>query len=432
MAPQASTDAPFTWLERGAAAPARNPDWRRSIPATIALILSLAGCTGPRQLNAVNRIPSLRVADAALVGGAPEVALRIADLTLARNPRHAEALVAKGDALYAMGLREEARPAYRQAVDLDPKLGPAQVGLGRTLVQSDPTAAEAAFLAAVSARPDDSAALNDLGIARDLLGRHNEAQEAYRRALAIAPGAADVKVNLGLSLALTGDRAAAVEVLREAAAVPAVAQGRAKELAAALTLAGDDAGARQVLTTRSIQVPQQPLVASREEPVAVEPKQDKPVATRSPGRPERDDPDTPIEIAKAPVATIGRADLRPLPETMIAMAPARVRMVHGDTAAADTPGPAPEPAERAPETGAFVQLASLHSVDDARYEWRRLSRRLPDLLGHHTPVIMQADALGQTYWCLRTFGFADLADATEMCAAAHGASGLRCWARAAS
>jgi Flp pilus assembly protein TadD len=372
------------------------------------------------------------VADAALVGGAPEVALRIADLTLARDPRNAEALVSKGDALYAMGLREEARSAYRQAVDLDPKLGPAQVGLGRTLVQSDPTAAEAAFLAAVSARPDDSAALNNLGIARDLLGRHNEAQEAYRHALAIAPGAADVKVNLGLSLTLTGDRGAAIEVLREAAAVPAVAQGRGKELAAALALAGDGAGAGPVLTTRSMQVPLQPLVASHEEPIAVEPKQGKPIAARSLARPERDDSDVPIEIAKAPRGAIGRADLRPLPETMVAMAPVRVRKVYRDTAAADPPGSAAESAERAPETGAFVQLASLHSLDDAHYEWRRLSRRLPDLLGHHTPVIVQADALGQTYWCLRTFGFADVADATAMCAAAHGASGLRCWARGSS
>ena len=85
-----------------------------------------------------------------------------------------------------------------------------------------------------------------------------------------------------------------------------------------------------------------------------------------------------------------------------------------------------------PETGAFVQLASLHSLDAAWYEWKRLSRRLPELLGGHTPVIVQADALGQSYWCLRTFGFTDLAGATAMCSEAHGSSGLRCWARVAS
>src|SRR5689334_862589 len=197
--------------------------WRRSFPASVASMLFLAGCSGLRPPNVTDRTPSLRVADAALVAGAPELALRVADLTLARDPHRTDALVAKGDALYSMGLREEARIAYRQAVDFDPKLETAQLGLGRTLVQSDPAGAEAAFQAAVSERPDDSVALNNLGIARDLLGHHNEAQEAYRRALAIAPGAADVKVNLGLSLALTGDSGAAIEVLREAAAVPAVA-----------------------------------------------------------------------------------------------------------------------------------------------------------------------------------------------------------------
>ena len=370
-------------------------------------------------------MPSLRVADAALVAGAPELALRVADLTLARDPHRTDALVAKGDALYSMGLREEARIAYRQAVDFDPKLETAQLGLGRTLVQSDPAGAEAAFQAAVSERPDDSVALNNLGIARDLLGHHNEAQEAYRRALAIAPGAADVKVNLGLSLALTGDREAAIEVLGEAAAVPAVAQGRAKELAAALTLAGDDASAHQVLTAGSTQATPQPFVASREEPIPA-----KQAAARLSAQPPRNDPDAPIDIATAPVAAVGRTNLRSIPEAIVAMAP--VRVTKSAKEALDTDAPRPTPAEAAPETGAFVQLASLRSLEDARYEWRRLSRRLPDLLGHHMPVIVQANALGQTYWCLRTFGFADLTDATEMCAAAHGASGLRCWARVVS
>jgi Flp pilus assembly protein TadD len=279
----------------------RPKPWWRSFAASIASMLFLTGCSGLRQPNVTDRVPSLRVADAALVAGAPELALRVADLTLARDPHRTDALVAKGDALYSMGLREEARTAYRQAVDLDPKLETAQLGLGRTLVQSDPAAAEVAFMAAISARPDDSAALNNLGIARDLLGHHNEAQEAYRRALAIAPEAADVKVNLGLSLALAGDRGPAVEVLREAAAVPMVAQGRAKELAAALALAGDDARAHQVLST---QAPQQSFVASREEPIAVAPKQSRPVATHLPAQPAQDDPDALTSISQTRVSWV--------------------------------------------------------------------------------------------------------------------------------
>jgi Flp pilus assembly protein TadD len=438
-----TTDAPFGRLERRTAT--RSLFSSGSGPATIAAMLFLVGCTGSRS-NVVDRVPSLRVADAALVAGAPEVALRVADLTLQRDPRNAEALVTKGDTLYAMGLREEARTAYRQAVNLDPTLAAAQLGLGRTLVQSDPAAAETAFLAAVASRPDDSAALNNVGIARDLLGRHAEAQEAYRRALAIAPGAADVKVNLGLSLALTGNKSAAVEILHEAAAAPETIRGRGKELAAALALAGDAVGAHQLATAGSPQaampsiasaeIPRPPIVAGREEAVAAKPKQDKPVAARLLTPSERDDPDVLSGITKAPVAAVGRANLGPLPsdtpEALVGMAQLQVPKARKGPVTADAPQPNSKLALPAPETGAFVQLASLHSLDDARYEWQRLTRRFSDLLSGHTPVIVQADALGQTYWCLRTFGFTDLDGATAMCSAAHEASGLRCWARVAS
>ena len=55
---------------------------------------------------------------------------------------------------------------------------------------------------------------------------------------------------------------------------------------------------------------------------------------------------------------------------------------------------------------------------------------MPDLLSGREPTITRADAHGQTYWCLRTFGFESLAEAKTMCLRMLGASGLRCWARA--
>jgi Flp pilus assembly protein TadD len=398
-------------------------------------MLLLAGCSS-MQPNVAGRVPSLRVADAALEAGAPELALRVADLMLARDPRNPEALIAKGDALYASGQREEAGRAYRQAVEIEPTSAAAQLGLGRTLVQSDPAAAERAFSAAVAVRPDDSAALNDLGIARDLLGHHAAAQEAYRQALALAPGPADVKVNLGLSLALSGDKDAAIEVLREAAASPEVVQSRSKELASALALAGDDVRSRQILAAGSASA--MTATAEREARGAVAPEQAAPVvASRSATSPELRRPEArlaevPPDVARAPIAVVARASLAPLPdaarEAIAATAP--LHAPHGEE---DAAGSDPMPAAQALDTGAYVQLASVHSLDDARYEWRRLSRRFPDLLGDHSPVIVRTDASsGQTYWCLRTFGFADLADATGMCAAAHSASSLRCFARVAS
>ncbi len=417
------------------------------LPTATLLALALAGCTGAQQAG-LSHQPTLRVADAALAAGAPEVAVRVADLTLEREPRNTRALVTKGDALYALGQREEARAAYRQAVAMEPKLASAQLGLGRTLVQTDPAAAETAFLASLAAVPDDSAALNDLGIARDLQGHHAAAQDAYRQALAITPEATDVKMNLGLSLALNGEKDAAVGVLREAAAVPATVQDRSKELAAALSLAGDQTDADRILRSgpvrpvagnvASAEIALPPLSANRETLAAVTPRQERPpgnlsVATHPPAPPRRDAPlSIASSVAPAPVAAVARANLAPtsdaVPDSLVGAVafPALTSLAEPASIAK------PQPAGTTLDMGAYVQLASLRSFKAAWFEWRRLVRRLPDLLGGHEPVIVQADARGETYWCLRTFGFVDLAAATAMCSEARGASSLRCWARAAS
>jgi hypothetical protein len=177
-------------------------------------------------------------------------------------------------------------------------------------------------------------------------------------------------------------------------------------------------------------------VAVREEPVAAKPKQDKPAAARLLTPSEPDDPDVQLGISKAPVTAVGRAELGLLPgdipEALVGVAQLPLPKPRKGPVTADTQQPSSKLASPTPEAGAFVQLASLHSLDDAWYEWRRLTKRFSDLLTGHTPVIVQADALGQTYWCLRTFGFTDLEGATAMCSAAHEASGLRCWARVAS
>ncbi|MBS0644265.1 MAG: tetratricopeptide repeat protein [Proteobacteria bacterium] len=206
----------------------------------------VSGCGGFRESQA-NRTPSLRVADAALQSGAPELALRVADLILAKDPNNVQALTARGDALYALGQRGKAREAYKTALSADPNAIGAQVGLGRTLVSSDPAAAESMFLAALEHDPDNITALNNLGVVRDLQGRNAEAQTAYRHALDVSPASADVQINLGMSLAVAGRKDDAVLVLRSAAAMPGAAEGLRKELVAALNLAGDGAWATTAL-----------------------------------------------------------------------------------------------------------------------------------------------------------------------------------------
>ena len=240
------------------------PDRRlrmRSVALAFTMIGAVSACSGLRLSKDAPRQPSLRVADAALASGAPDLALRVADLVLAKQPDNAPALIARGDALYALGRGDMAKAAYRAAVAIDPTAVGAEVGFGRTLARSDPRAAEAAFLTALAREPDNVVALNNLGVVRDLQGRNVEAQEAYNHALTVAPGATDVQINLGTSLALSGRSAEAVSLLRDVATVPGVTQAWRPQLIAALTLAGDGRWAQQQLQADVVRA-QNPILAA--------------------------------------------------------------------------------------------------------------------------------------------------------------------------
>jgi hypothetical protein len=74
----------------------------------------------------------------------------------------------------------------------------------------------------------------------------------------------------------------------------------------------------------------------------------------------------------------------------------------------------------------FVQLASLTSEAGAFFEWNRLKRNLPQLLADRDPTVTHADVRGRAYWRLRTFGFASLGEAKQMCRELEDAN-LHCW-----
>jgi Flp pilus assembly protein TadD len=194
-----------------------------------------------------NATPSLRVADTALQNGAPLLALQIADQKLAANANDREALLRKAEALYALKRNEEAEAVFTQVLVLDPGNVPALIGVGRIRLARDPGSAADAFMKALARDPRNVAALNDLGIARDLLGEHGEAQEAYRKVLALAPGDLGARVNLGLSLALSGHAREAIDTLRPIASLPDLTPRMREDLAAGLALAGEDEAARSMM-----------------------------------------------------------------------------------------------------------------------------------------------------------------------------------------
>ena len=228
--------------------------------AILLLLLPIAACGGQHRINydqaglrwrppPASKGMSLRVADAALAGGAPEVALLVARDVLGRQPRNAAALVREGDALVAMQRTEEAAASYRGALAIEPENGAARLGLGRVRLRSDPAGAEAVLLRVVAAQPASAAAWNDIGIARDLQGRHDAAQQAYVRAMAAAPEMTAAQVNLGLSLALSGDSGRALGLLRPLGSSATASPRMREDLAVALVTAGDDQAARQLLRT---------------------------------------------------------------------------------------------------------------------------------------------------------------------------------------
>jgi Flp pilus assembly protein TadD len=472
----------------------------RSASIALALAGAVSACSGLRLSKDAPRQPTLRVADAALASGAPDLALRVADLIITKQPGNAPALIARGDALYALGRSDLAQAAYRAAIAIDPTAVNAEVGFGRTLARSDPRAAEAAFLTALAREPDNVVALNNLGVVRDLQGRNAEAQKAYDYALTVAPGSTDVQINLGTSLTLSGHNAEAVQLLRDVANTPGVAQAWGQRLIAALTLAGDGPWAQQLLQADQFQAPQDPIfaaenihLASTEESSPIVSKVTGYGLVKGPGpaplangeRPGSGSetshathsstdalvaelpesiqipvpaaaPRTPViatnlpsfvtapdvvpPVALRPIATVSSKSAEaspfqpdsmtgPIDTTVATLLPSVLDLAVQITDPRPTPT-APTAAETPDvttvESAPYVQLASLTSEPDAEFEWRRLNTRLSPLLGGREPTITRAEVRGQTYWRLRTWGFASLAEAHELCGQLK-VAGLRCW-----
>jgi hypothetical protein len=116
------------------------------------------------------------------------------------------------------------------------------------LLPVDPAAAGAEFKLALRQDSRNAVALNDLGIARDLLGNHAEAEAAYRSALAAQPGMTGAKVNLALCLAMSGQGADAISLLRPIAEKPDATRKIKEDFAAVLAMAGNRDEAERILS----------------------------------------------------------------------------------------------------------------------------------------------------------------------------------------
>jgi tetratricopeptide (TPR) repeat protein len=112
---------------------------------------------------------------------------------------------------------EEARQAYRQALDLDPAMADAHVNLGRLdHVARDHDSAETHYRTAAQLDPSDPVPPFNLGVLFDDMNRRDEAIRAYRNALDLDPNFADAHYNLGLIYDSLGRRTETITHLRRA------------------------------------------------------------------------------------------------------------------------------------------------------------------------------------------------------------------------
>lgn len=136
--------------------------------------------------------------------GVAELAAKVAPLARrqAEEARREEASMGSED-WYRLGCEleasvpDQARDAYRRALELDPNHIDARLNLGRLLHESGQLeAAEAHYRAAIEERPDDATAWFNLGVALEDQERSQEAIEAYRLAIELDPDAVDAYYNL--------------------------------------------------------------------------------------------------------------------------------------------------------------------------------------------------------------------------------------------
>ena len=125
---------------------------------------------------------------------------------LARNPQDVEALIAAGRASLELGDVQAAIGFYQRADALWPGSARVKAGLAGAYAQSDdPITAIELFNQAEKLGPLDAERLADRGLAYDLVGDSQTAQQYYRRSLSLAPSDEAAR-RLALSLAIAGDR----------------------------------------------------------------------------------------------------------------------------------------------------------------------------------------------------------------------------------
>jgi Flp pilus assembly protein TadD len=219
----------------------------------------LAGCandqTKESDVKSIGDLPNqsqsmLHLGDVSRAAGDCTAAIRFYRMVVDKNDERKDrvaAMIGIADCELAAGDRPSAERDYREAAGLAPDDPMPLVGLGRVaLVGHNPADAAAKLDAAIAKGATGSYVWNDKGVALDQLGRHKQAQAAYREGLGKYPADPSLADNLALSLAVSGDLVEAERILRGLVQEPAASARTRQNLALVLGLEGEDAEAREV------------------------------------------------------------------------------------------------------------------------------------------------------------------------------------------
>ena len=213
-----------------------------------ALMLMAAACAGlDPNPKGDNYDSSVKQADEARQAGNIDMAIPLYGRALQANPQGVEAKLGLGQSFLSIGASSEAAAQFRDVLAQREGNAAARRGLATALIgMGQPALAEEQIAVILQADSSDYRALNVLGVALDMQGRHAEAQANYRRAIELAPTYLPTRSNFGLSLAITGPPQEAVAQLAPIATA-AGSDGRIRQnLAFAYAMAGDFENALQI------------------------------------------------------------------------------------------------------------------------------------------------------------------------------------------
>lgn len=188
---------------------------RRPSPATAAALLTVlffGGCqTGPSATDHVEQGRQY------LASGLTESALAAFNLAIEENPRMTEAHMGVGDIYRQKGDYAKASESYEEAARLQPQSFDAHYYLGLTQqLMGRVSESVRSYLRALTINPDSFEANKNLASAYLQLGRPNDALPYAERAAYLAPNNQSAWANLAATQSLLGDYDKAVDSYRQA------------------------------------------------------------------------------------------------------------------------------------------------------------------------------------------------------------------------